>query len=69
MNFKKPKAVIWTKVNGDTTAGLLTNNLELVPEELRPTTATPTVRGYKRLYCLNRKGWVSLYTKSIILAV
>lgn len=69
VNFNKPKALIWTKVNGDVTAGLLTSNLEYVPEEARPTTAHPKIRGYKRLYCLTRKNWVSLYVSSILAAV
>ena len=65
INFKNPKAVIWTKVNGDTTAGMLTNDLQLVPEEFRPTKPTPKIRGYRHLFCLNRNRWISLYLKNI----
>lgn len=65
-NFNKPKAVIWKKVNGDVTAGMLTSNMSFVPEELQPKSAHPKIRGYRRLFCLNRHRWVSLYTKNIL---
>ena len=69
VNFKNPKAVIWSKVNGDVTAGMLTSNLDFVPLNARPTTPVPAIRGYKRLWCLNRQRWVSLYSSSIITAI
>ena len=64
-NFKVPHAVVWVKVNGDITTGLLTSNIALIPEDQRPTSRIPAQRGYKRLFCLVRQRWVSLYTKSI----
>jgi hypothetical protein len=66
MNFRKPRPTLWIKVNGDLTEGLLTSDLSLVPEDQRPTKPAPQKRGYKRLFCLERGYWVSLYTNLIL---
>jgi hypothetical protein len=66
MNFKSPKHVIWVKVDGDLTEGLLTNNLELIPQEVHPKSEPKPVRGYRKLYCLERNRWVALWTKNIL---
>jgi hypothetical protein len=65
-NFKSPKHTTWLKVNGDVTSGLLTNNLELVPQEVHPKSETVTKRGYRKLFCLQRNRWVALWTKNIL---
>lgn len=65
-SFKSPRGVIWQKVDGDQAEGLLTSNLDLVPEDQRPTTSPTTTKGLKRLFCLQRNRWVSIYTKNIL---
>ena len=66
ISFKVPKNVIWVKVDGEKTHGLLTDNLELVPKEVHPKVGAVKKRGYKRLFCLKRQSWISLYTASIL---
>ena len=54
-SFKIPRATIWTKVDGSIACGMLTNNLDLVPVEVRPKSHPKLKKGYKRLFCLNRR--------------
>jgi predicted DNA-binding protein (MmcQ/YjbR family) len=65
-NFLKPSAIIFTKVNGDVAAAFVTTDLKLVPQELHPKVSAVKKKGYVRAYCLNRKYWISFYTKNII---